>query len=62
MNGVILSQDWANLKNYKKQNAKLGSPKANENRIVFYGNSITEIWKYHFLSPNSSTGNCSPIF
>ena len=44
MNGVILSQDWANLKKYKKQNAKLGSPKANENRIVFFGNSITESW------------------
>ena len=35
MNGVIPSQDWANLKKYKKQNAKLGPPKANENRIVF---------------------------
>jgi len=44
MNGVIPSQDWANLNKYKKQNAKLGPPKENENRIVFFGNSITESW------------------
>ena len=44
MNGVIPSQDWANLNKYKKQNSKLGPPKENENRIVFFGNSITESW------------------
>jgi acetyl esterase/lipase/lysophospholipase L1-like esterase len=37
-------QDWANLKRFKEENMKAGLPKANENRIVFMGNSITEGW------------------
>ena len=49
MNGVIPSQDWANLNKYKKQNVKLGPPKENENRIVFFGNSITESWSELYL-------------
>ncbi len=38
------AQDWANLNRYKDDNAKLGLPSSGENRIVFMGNSITEIW------------------
>lgn len=41
------AQDWANLKRYQKENAQLAAPKANENRIVFMGNSITEGWSHH---------------
>lgn len=37
-------QDWANLKRYEKENAQLALPDANENRVVFMGNSITEGW------------------
>jgi acetyl esterase/lipase/lysophospholipase L1-like esterase len=37
--------DWPNLKRYQDENAKLGPAKADENRIVFMGNSITEGWK-----------------
>lgn len=37
-------QDWANLKRYEKENAQLALPAANENRVVFMGNSITEGW------------------
>ncbi|ALM50090.1 acylhydrolase [Flavobacterium psychrophilum] len=37
-------QDWANLKRYEKENAQLALPAANENRVVFIGNSITEGW------------------
>ena len=44
MNGITMTQDWANLNKYKKQNSKLGPPKINGNRIVFMGNSITESW------------------
>ena len=44
MNGITITQDWANLNKYKKQNSKLGPPKINGNRIVFMGNSITESW------------------
>ncbi len=52
--GIILStmmfpffseaQDWPNLAKYKDENAKLATPAANENRVVFMGNSITEGW------------------
>jgi lysophospholipase L1-like esterase len=38
------AQDWANLNKYKLENDTLGLPAANESRIVFMGNSITEGW------------------
>lgn len=37
-------EDWANLKRYKKANAKLKTPSKDENRVVFIGNSITDNW------------------
>lgn len=39
------AQDWANLKRFQTENSRLETPKPNENRIVFMGNSITEGWK-----------------
>lgn len=39
------AQDWANLKRYQEENAKLDAPAAGVNRVVFMGNSITEGWK-----------------
>ncbi|WP_316789812.1 hypothetical protein [Pedobacter frigoris] len=39
---LLKAQDWANLKRYQDENAKLGAPASNENRVVFMGNSITE--------------------
>jgi len=45
-------QDWANLERYKKENSQLKEPKANEKRVVFMGNSITEGWSR--LSPDFS--------
>lgn len=36
--------DWANLSRFHDENAKVGSPKAGENRVVFMGNSITAGW------------------
>ena len=41
----VSAQDWAQLKYYQKKNALLDLPDSNENRIVFYGNSITEHWE-----------------
>ena len=41
---AIYAQDWANLNRFKDDNAKLGMPKANEDRVVFMGNSITQGW------------------
>jgi len=40
--------DWANLGKYRETNATLGPPAAGENRVVFYGNSITEGWAPRF--------------
>ena len=39
-----LNTDWANLARYGNENIKLGLPSPNENRVVFMGNSITELW------------------
>jgi lysophospholipase L1-like esterase len=43
-----LQNDWPNLAKYRDANAKLGPPAANEKRIVFMGNSITEGWAQYF--------------
>lgn len=39
-----LKNDWPNLARYAEENAKIGLPAPGENRIVFFGNSITEGW------------------
>ena len=46
MNQASLAQtnDWAELNRYKEANLIIGLPAADENRIVFMGNSITEGW------------------
>ena len=36
--------DWPNLKRFRDANEKLGLPAADEKRVVFMGNSITEGW------------------
>jgi len=38
------SQDWPNLARFQEENAKLGVPDKNEDRVVLMGNSITEGW------------------
>lgn len=46
--------DWASLNRYRKANAQLGMPPAHEDRVVFYGDSITDSWAKHFkkMFPN----------
>ncbi|MCL5128535.1 SGNH/GDSL hydrolase family protein [Algibacter sp. L4_22] len=41
---LIPTEDWANLKRYRKANAELRAPIKNEKRVVFIGNSITDNW------------------
>lgn len=41
---AIIAQDWANLKQFQDDNAKIGMPADGEDRIVFMGNSITIGW------------------
>ena len=41
---IINAQDWPNLEQFREANEKLQAPKADENRVVFMGNSITIGW------------------
>jgi len=45
-----LSNDWAGLRRYQAANAALAAPAPGENRVVFYGNSITDAWARHFAA------------
>jgi acyl-CoA thioesterase-1 len=40
--------DWASLAHYRKANAALGVLKGGEQRVVFYGDSITDSWAKWF--------------
>jgi len=40
--------DWPNLARYRAADAELGAPGAGEQRVVFYGNSITDSWAKYF--------------
>jgi len=40
-----LRTDWADLRRYRDDNARLGAPAPGEQRVVFMGNSITELWQ-----------------
>ena len=42
---AIFTDDYGELKRYREANAALGAPKAGENRVVFFGDSITDMWK-----------------
>ncbi len=42
---AVFTDDYGELKRYREANAALGAPKAGENRVVFFGDSITDMWK-----------------
>jgi lysophospholipase L1-like esterase len=42
---AIYSDDYGQLTRYRDANAALKPPAAGENRVVFFGDSITDIWK-----------------
>lgn len=44
MINVSQAQDWANLEQFRADNTKIGLPGADEDRVVFMGNSITIGW------------------
>lgn len=37
-------KDWPQLQRYKGENAKLAPPRGGEERVVFIGDSITDLW------------------
>ncbi len=41
---AVFTDDYGQLARYRDANATLGAPKAGENRVVFFGDSITDIW------------------
>lgn len=46
--------DPANLAHYREENVKLMPPSPSENRVVFFGDSITENWKLAEYFPGRS--------
>jgi lysophospholipase L1-like esterase len=47
-------RDWPQLGRYREANAALAPPKAGESRVVFMGDSITDIWqqaRFNFFVP-----------
>ncbi|MEJ2215478.1 MAG: SGNH/GDSL hydrolase family protein [Gemmatimonadota bacterium] len=40
--------DWPDLQRYREADAQLGPPAPGEQRVVFYGNSITDSWARFF--------------
>jgi lysophospholipase L1-like esterase len=41
---AVFTDDFGQLSRYREANEKLGPPAAGENRVVFFGDSITDIW------------------
>jgi lysophospholipase L1-like esterase len=46
-----LAADWPQLNRYRADNAKLSPPAAEESRVVFYGDSITDSWGRYIPVP-----------
>lgn len=44
--------DWAQLQIYQQHNLVLSSPATGENRIIFFGDSITEFWDLESTFPD----------
>src|SRR3954454_13402284 len=42
---AVFTDDYGQLARYRDPNEKLGPPAAGENRVVFFGDSITDSWK-----------------
>ncbi len=56
MSGGAQPQDWPYLKKYQAENANLALAESEANRVVFYGDSVTEFWKNRrpdFFSKNN---------
>jgi len=47
----MFTDDYGQLARYRDANAKLGQPAAGENRVVFFGDSITDMWKLEDFFP-----------
>ena len=50
----MLMNDYGELARYRAANAALGAPKAGEQRVVFFGDSITDGWKLDSSFPGKA--------
>jgi lysophospholipase L1-like esterase len=48
----VFTDDFGQLARYRDADAAVGPPAAGENRVVFYGDSITDLWKLEQFFPN----------
>ena len=48
---AVYTDDYGQLARYRDADASLGAPAAGENRVVFFGDSITDIWKLEDYFP-----------
>jgi lysophospholipase L1-like esterase len=46
-----LADDWGQMNRYRAANAQLKPPTANEGRVVFFGDSITDMWRLQECFP-----------
>lgn len=51
---AVFTDDFGQLSRYRDADAKLGLPSTNENRVVFFGDSITDIWHLEEYFPGKS--------
>lgn len=51
--GVYMN-DFGELARYREENARLSPPSANEKRVVFFGDSITDGWKLQKYFPGKN--------
>jgi lysophospholipase L1-like esterase len=48
---TVFTDDYGQLARYREANARLGPSASGENRVVFFGDSITDIWKLENYFP-----------
>lgn len=54
---AMFTDDYGQLARYRDANAALGAPKTGEDRVVFFGDSITDIWKLEESFPGKQYVN-----
>jgi lysophospholipase L1-like esterase len=54
---AVFTDDFGQLARYRDANAALAAPKPGENRVVFFGDSITDIWHLDEYFPGKSYVN-----
>lgn len=54
---AVFTDDYGQLARFHEANTKLGPPARGENRVVFFGDSITDIWKLPDYFPGKTYVN-----